>query len=354
MSDNVQVMIGERDGNRLTQLGRAHREVEDHDSGDLASLVLDECIQLWTEVLTAVSRYAAPRDLRARGDIAEAASAAAINQFDQGKVDEIIGRFREVDLNDQPAMHTVALDAVLTLEVQLSEASGPQKLRVLTEDGSTEEVRAYLTAWRNRSTVLKESLRALRLLDGLTERTRPVLESIAESRAETEEAGKQLDALRAELVQARAERAQGELSKQFKSLAEREHKSSRWLRWATYGLVAVAALAALMAPRASGWAEVVGRLALASIFAGASAYTARLASVHRNTGDWANSVRVQLDTFEDFLGAIDSDDARMRVYEEFGRRVLGAPPLASGDGENAMPVGQIVELASVIAAARKS
>lgn len=368
VTDSYQVMAADEvNGKRLEQLQRAESEIRSADPGDLASRLLLECVNLWLGVVRELSRYRGPKETRSVEHKAAQAS-ALIKNFDDESVNRIIAAFREHE-SEQAA--SVALDAVVVLERELNNLagahmSGPDPYLV-AEGGQDVPLLPHLTVWRSRLLMLRESLTTLRLLESLQERVKPLAEQIEEqvapilestelARTEAAAAGHELDEMRAALQEARAERARGELSVEFKELAEREHRTSRWLRTASLATAAAAVVAAALSSNESSWPSVVSHLVIATVIGGASAYVARLASGHRVMGDWANAVRAQLNTVQDFLNVIPSEDARTRIYEEFGRRVLGAPPVNGREtvGEpGAMPVPQLIELANAIAASRK-
>jgi hypothetical protein len=368
VTDNFQVIAAsEIDGKRLEQLQRAESEIASADQSDLASRLLLECVSLWLSVVRELSRYRGPRETRSLEHKAAQAS-ALIRHFDDESVTRMIAAFREHE-SDQAA--SVALDAVVVLERELTNLVGGYTNGadpyLVAEDGQEVPLRPHVTIWRSRLLLLRESLTTLRLLESLRERIGPLAKQIEEqvapilastelARTEVAAAGHELDEVRAALQEARAERARGELSVEFKNLAEREHRTSWWLRTASLVTAAAAVVAAALSSNESSWPSVVSHLVIATLIGGASAYVARLASGHRAMGDWANAVRAQLNTVQDFLNVMPSEDARTRVYEEFGRRVLGAPPIngrETVDEPGAMPLPQLIELANAIAAAKK-
>lgn len=365
MSQTTQVTQSGREGKRIDLLNRAESDISQQDEGQLASFVLQECVRLWREVIETLGRFAilVQDGTRAsRSEFAEAGREAAINQMDQAGVDTVVSSFGQVDLGDPVAMHSVAGESLDALEEQLRRLAEPTSSGVVIRpkvihdaDVGWVDSRPEFTVWRSRAQVLRESLRTLGLLDALRRRIAPVIDSVAAAKLETEEAGGELARLRDELTQARAEKAQGELSDQFKALRNREHVTSWVFRIVTLALAGMAIAVAVKVPTGAAWPDVAAHLAIVAILGGSSAYTARLASSHRATGDWADSVRVQLNTFQDFLGVVQDDDARMRVYEEFGRRVLGPPPAVNGEptDNGTMPIAQLVQLANEIAANRK-
>lgn len=365
MNDRTQILLSERESTRIDRLNRAENDIQQQDVGQLASFVLLECVRLWREVIETLGRFAfldRHETPAARSELADAGVEAPINHLEQLSIDTLVSNFGRVDLNDSVAMHSVAQESLATLEQQLSRLAEPtssgvtRRPRIIHDstagwvDSSPE-----FTVWRSRAQVLLESLRTLRLLDGLRDRTTPLIDSVEVAKIEAEKASDELSRLRDELTAAHAEKSQGELSNQFKALRNREHATSWAFRLATLALAGLAIAFAINVPTNTDWPDIAAHLAIVAILGGSSAYTARLGSSHRATGDWADSVRVQLNTFQDFLGVVQDEDARMRVYEEFGRRVLGPPPAVNGEpaDNGAMPVAQLMQLANEIAANRK-
>lgn len=62
----------------------------------------------------------------------------------------------------------------------------------------------------------------------------------------------------------------------------------------------------------------------------------------------AKSIQVQLDSFEGFVGVVEERGTRDRMREEFGRRVLGAPPQTSADSSPTLTTGELLQLLAAI------
>jgi hypothetical protein len=359
MSGPVEALNGEQASRWVDRLRRAEVDVQQGDDGTLSMQVLRECMRLWADVLHALGLYTLePGVEETREARISAQSSAPVTRLEQARVETIVVQFGSVDLSNPTKVHELAHDSLIQLDGQLSALveptnSGPGRAPFIFSESQAAWVdgRAMLTAWRGRSQLLQESLRVLHLLDTLHERTQPVLASTKAANEEAVKAAARLDSFRAELEQVQAKKAQGTLSAQFKKLRNREHGTSWFFRFATLAIAGAAIAVAVAVPTKSDWPEVAAHLAIVAILGGASAYTARLASAHRGTGDWADSLRVQLDTFQDFLGVLDDDAAKTRVYEEFGRRVLGSPPSVNGEApeSGAMPTAQLAQLVSDVA-----
>lgn len=210
------------------------------------------------------------------------------------------------------------------------------------------------TGWLSRVSNLREAERGLRRLVDLERQTKDALATVVDTQDDIADATKQLKTMRTDLIAVKAERGQLELASQFRKLSISERVASWVFRLLTFAGLGAAVAVALQAQRdAANWTEVLGHLAVAVAVGSAAAYMARLASAHGSTADWAKGVQVQLLTFQDFLNAIEDPAVKHRVYEEFGRRVLGPPP-GKGDETAPLPTSQLLELANVIAAARKT
>lgn len=224
--------------------------------------------------------------------------------------------------------------------------------QLLNDSGGFLDPEAQIATWKAQLQMLAGSVDSLRLLLGLQDRSKEMLASAALATTEADQAANHLAQVREELASAKAERAQGELAGEFAALSSREGATSWVLRAFTLALLGLAVMVALALPSGATWQEAFGHVAVVATIGGAAAYSARLASNHRTVADWARSVEVQLSTFQDFLGAIGDTQVKNRLYEDFGRRVLGPPPAGVADDTGAMPTSQVVELASAIATAR--
>lgn len=93
-----------------------------------------------------------------------------------------------------------------------------------------------------------------------------------------------------------------------------------------------------------GVAEIISRVSLVGALAALTAYLGRQAGHHRRRHEWARAINVQLRTFLAFISEMKGE-SRDRVYEAFGKRVLGEPPesRASSDATS-VPLQAVVDM----------
>lgn len=278
--------------------------------------------------------------------------------MDQAAISQAIDLLTSGNLSDDDDVRKMVEQSLRVLDEELRSVAftplsvGPPA--VFDSNGSQLDTREVANLWLSRVSNLQESARGLRRLSVLEHQTKESLAIVRDSQNDIEQATVQLAAVRADLVEAKSEHAQFELASQFKKLSRVERATSWVFRICTFALLGAAVWVAWLASQeAQDWANALGHLAVVLAVGSAAAYTARLASTHGTTADWAKSVQVQLLTFKDFLNAIEDPAVKHRVYEEFGRRVLGSPP-GKGDEAAPLPTSQLLELANVIAAARKN
>lgn len=348
------VMASVRDSERLDSLSRAISEIRRHDDGQLGVFVLEGVARIWTEVVDLGHRYLLHDDHSRRAS-EEAASRTFLSQMDQEAVDQFIDALNRVDLNNDQAVLNLSRKAIRALREQFTsiyhlESDGRIEVPPLTAaSGDVLDSRAQVASWRSQLQLLAGSVDSLLLLHALRDRSQETLAEARLATSEGSEAAVHLERIRHELATAKAERAQGQLAREFAALSEREGRTGWGLRLLTLVLLAAAVAAGIAVPSGASWSETLGHLAVVATIGGAAAYTARLAANHRSVSDWARSVEVQLATFQDFLGAIDDAPVKNRLYEDFGRRVLGPPPSGVGDDGSSVPTANIVELARAIA-----
>ena len=214
--------------------------------------------------------------------------------------------------------------------------------------------REQISMWMQQLRSIQQANRQLGLINHLTQRQTALTQSVQDAVEDAKKAGELIETKRGELAAVRAQEASRELSDHFKQLAKAE-------RWKGVGLrvlsvvALVAALAVALSPESSwipassddgsqSWSVLSRHLAITLLLAGAAAYAARLASTHYNFGQWAKSIQVQLDSFEGFVGVVEDAGARDRMREEFGRRVLGAPPQGSDEAATGLTTGELLQL----------
>lgn len=156
------------------------------------------------------------------------------------------------------------------------------------------------------------------------------------------------------LAATRAETAAGsvgthELEKAFDEYANDNARYAKWYRAAVIvlllAIVGVAA-SALTRPllEEGSLIEAASRLPLVAALAALTAYLGRQAGHHRRRHEWARAINVQLRTFLAFISEMRGE-SRDRVYEAFGKRVLGEPPesRASSDATS-VPLQAVVDM----------
>lgn len=343
-----------RDGERIRKLRErlTLAERQGFDAG-LEGTVFVETATLWIEVLHTGSRFR--RNSNASpGEQADAEQTSFVSRMDQSKIGTAIDGLVELDPHEESAGTQSAGLALVTLRTELlnltagsSGSAGEGLPRLFADDSTPRELdaKAHIAVWLSRTTLLLELHRASRILRQSMSDVNDLAERVTQSAAEAKVASDELEGIREQLNEARAERARGKLADQFKTLYRREGNTSWGFRVVAFGLLVVAAVTGykLAGSQSTDWQSTATHVAIVSVLAGASAYAARLAAAHRGTADWAKSIQVQLETFQDFLGAIEDDATRHRVYEDFGRRVLGPPPIA-GEDPGTMPTAQLVEM----------
>ncbi|MFJ9389818.1 hypothetical protein ACIRON_13410 [Nocardioides sp. NPDC101246] len=283
---------------------------------------------------------------------------------EQPACDEARKALENLDLQGSPAdirsqIRSIvprAADAYRTALHEARRVHGENRDHVIFSAGGTvlpfEETMNW---WDHRLTAVREAIVHLSLLDRLAETKASLLDEIQQALKDVKEASTDLETQRTSLKDLRAQEASRNLSTHFETLARNE----RW-KGAALRVLSVAALLAAMGiawtagvskESLGSWTELSRHLALTLLLAGGAAYGAKLASSHYTFGQWARSIQVQLDSFEGFIGVVEEQSARDRMREEFGRRVLGAPPQATDDGSTGLTAGELLQ---VLASARAS
>lgn len=342
-----------RDGERIRRLREAETVLDRQRPSwsSLEQVLFVETVGLWIDVLEVGTRFIVARDA-GPGDHADAEQASLVSRMDQNKVMAAVEGLSQSPRQDVNAMLVTTRAALLTLRGELDAvraagaANGPTP-RLFGDASAPQELdaAAHFSVWRSRATLLLDLGQAHGTLGIAQEEVASIASSVAESVSEAKAAAHQLDAIRTEIEEAKAERAQGRLASQFETLGNRDRTTSTRFRLLSFTLLIAGAVVGVLLGAFGGndWEDAVTHVAVVGSILGASAYAARLASVHRGTADWAESIKVQLETFQDFLGVIKDDETRHRVYEDFGRRVLGPPPI-HGEEPSSLPSAQLLEL----------
>lgn len=359
MNDVVQK--ASRDGERIRRLREAIIVFDKQPPkwSALERTLFVETVELWRDVLEVGTRFVVASDA-GPGTHADAEQASFVSRMDQDKVMVAIEGMSQAPRQSLDAMLVTTRTALLTLRgevdnVSAAGASSGSVPRLFADSSSPQELdtAAHVSVWRSRATLLLDLVRSQHVLGIAQEEVAEVATSVRASAAEAKAASEQLDAIRNELEEARAERAQGKLANQFEILSGRDRVTSSRFRGLAFALLVAGAVTGVLLEAFGGsdWQATITHIAVVGSLLGASAYAARLASVHRGTADWAESIKVQLETFQDFLGVIKDEDTRHRVYEDFGRRVLGPPPV-NGEESSPLPAAQLLDL--LAAASRRS
>ncbi|MBD8485381.1 hypothetical protein IFT79_07110 [Frigoribacterium sp. CFBP 8759] len=121
------------------------------------------------------------------------------------------------------------------------------------------------------------------------------------------------------------------LASYFQTYARHEHAASWLFRFLAFaGLASTAVLAWWLFVESENVdlkvSSLILRSAMVLAIAAFSTYSIRLAGQHRHQGNWAKSIAVQLNSFGAFMEPVESGEVKDAIYEQFARRVLGAPP----------------------------
>ena len=310
-----------------------------------------ETVELWTDVLEIGTRFVVAKDA-SPGAHADAEQASFVSRMDQNKVMVVVEALSQAPRQELDAMIVTTRTALLTLRGEVDTVSSAGTAtgslpRLFADSSAPQELdtAAHVSVWRSRATLLLDLVRSHHVLGIAQEEVAEISISVRASAEQAKAAARQLEAIRDEIEEARAERAQGKLATQFQTLSSRDRTTSSRFRGLSFALLVIAAVTGVLLGAFGGndWQATITNLAVVGSLLGASAYAARLASVHRGTADWAESIKVQLETFQDFLGVIKDEGTRHRVYEDFGRRVLGPPPV-NGEEPSSLPAAQLLEL----------
>jgi hypothetical protein len=129
----------------------------------------------------------------------------------------------------------------------------------------------------------------------------------------------------------------------YSELATEERISANTFRRITVTMAFTAAGSAalfIMGPALGvGWLDIAAddyvhlfqrAVFIAGVF-GLAGYFARQAHQHRSMANWSSSLAVQLKTFDAYLSAIESPEAKDELRKSFGARVFGDHPAMKGE-----------------------
>lgn len=133
------------------------------------------------------------------------------------------------------------------------------------------------------------------------------------------------------------------MSSFYSKLAKSETESADKFRTLTAAFAMAAGTAALIFvllpsgifPAFEGSTSDIARLVQKTVFVagifGIAGYFARQAHQHRSMANWAESLSVQLQTFDAYLAAIDSPDVKDELRKSFAARAFGDHPAMKGE-----------------------
>lgn len=141
------------------------------------------------------------------------------------------------------------------------------------------------------------------------------------------------------------------LSEHFEQYARAERRSAELFRWLTVASIGGAVGVALLLPHpATGdWVGLIYRVLITTGVAALATYFGRQASTHNRSAGWAQSIKVQLQSFPAFIAPIPDGSTRNAIVKAFAARVLGSPPINTRRDEPAVSSSQIAELLGGIA-----
>ncbi len=73
--------------------------------------------------------------------------------------------------------------------------------------------------------------------------------------------------------------------------------------------------------------DIAWKIVITSSLVGLGSYLLRQASVHRRLVVWAESIGIQLKTFDAYVGLVDLPEQRSQLHAEFAKRIFGPEPL---------------------------
>lgn len=191
-------------------------------------------------------------------------------------------------------------------------------------------------------------------------RARSVLYSLLRLHQEVQESDSRSRIALAEASAANEERRQAQdlaaksgdsaLSEEFTKLADEQ--ASAAFGWTALSILTTAVgivlggIAHFQVQFQSSEAQLIYPLLIALGAGGLATYFARLGGHHRHSAAWAKSIAVQLDSYAKFVENTNSE-GKMRVFDQFAGRVLGAPPPRSEKA--AVQSAMIADIAAIVA-----
>lgn len=149
-----------------------------------------------------------------------------------------------------------------------------------------------------------------------------------------------------EIKESRGERGAQGLATHFNNLSQTQRRLADSLRIAA---IAVLGLAAWFAYRSAGdgltVSVLISHATAVLAAAGLSTYLAAEANKHRRSADWAEAIKVQLETLSDYCSPL-SDEEATKIRVILGQRAFGAPPselTGAGGSTPSQDVAQLLE-----------
>ncbi|QXQ11485.1 hypothetical protein [Paeniglutamicibacter sp. Y32M11] len=218
------------------------------------------------------------------------------------------------------------------------------------EDGRL-KLTALIETVEKRDAELAEAAINRNLTDSLSENTRSELNKAL---GEAMETSADLSAIKLQHAALAQELSNNELVKHFREFhAKHQIWYLAFLTTAILGMVIAVGFAIKISQRAPKWAayqpislpDLAWRLAVVTGLLGIAAYMGRQAVQHRALSTWADSISVQLRTFDSYIGLVGDVGQKDTLRVEFAKRVFGPQPLLKGEPEQPAPA---MDLASAV------
>ena len=126
------------------------------------------------------------------------------------------------------------------------------------------------------------------------------------------------------------------LAQNQSKFAREQRKIAWWLRAMTVGLVVAAAIiGGVLNARTdpSTVTSAIHQLAVVAIILGLAGYVAKQGSNHMSVSIWAETLAVQLLTFDSFMTDVASEATRDEMRKQFALRAFGSAPEVAGDSD---------------------
>ena len=129
--------------------------------------------------------------------------------------------------------------------------------------------------------------------------------------------------------------ASNALTKHYDDYAKSQAKAAEGFRITTIGVVVLAiGIPLILHLRGSNEGSIpaaISNLVLAAGLFGLSGYFARQAHLHRTLSTWAESIKIQLLTFDGFVSPVQNLDKKDELRATFASRVFGPQPKLKGE-----------------------